>query len=84
MVILLLLSMIAGVIAVVWLLVTRLPVLLDRDGPQLPPHLAMPAGETATAVTLTRDRVLVVTAGGRLLVFGEDGALQREIMLEAP
>ncbi len=79
-VILLTLSMIGGVITVVWLLVTRMP-LAPAAGPAVPAELALPAGETAEAVTFGRGWTAVVTASGRILVFGRDGALRQEVQI---
>jgi Flp pilus assembly protein protease CpaA len=70
-------SMIGGVIAVVWLLVTRLPI--PQTGPSLPPELAMPAGARAQAVTMGIGWIGVVTTDNRLLVFNADGTLRQEI-----
>ena len=52
-------TLIAGVITIVALLVIR----LSTAGPPLalPPEIRLPAGETAEAVTLGRDWVAVVT-----------------------
>lgn len=58
---LLTLTLIAGVITVVALLVIRLSS-LERRAPALPPAVALPAGETALAVTLGDGWVAVVTA----------------------
>ncbi|MGA0541457.1 DUF6476 family protein [Neotabrizicola sp. VNH66] len=76
-VIVLMLTMIGGVIAMVWLLVTRLPA-ADR-APEVPATLALPAGETAAAVTFGKGWTAVVTESGRILVFGTDGSLRQEV-----
>lgn len=82
-VILLTLSMIGGVIAVVWLLVTRMPAMgAGAAGPQVPAALALPAGEVAGAVTFGPGWTAVVTESGRLLVFNADGSLRQEISIE--
>lgn len=77
-VILLTLTMIGGVITVVWLLVTRMPAALGR-APSLPDALALPAGETASAVTFGTGWSAVVTRSGRILIYGADGALRQDI-----
>jgi hypothetical protein len=78
-VIVLMVTMIAGVITIVGLLVTRMP---DGAAPVLPENLSLPDGAEAEAVTVARDMVLVVTQDGRVLVFGRDGQFRREIQLD--
>lgn len=74
----LMVTMIVGVITVVWLLVTRMP-----DGtailPSLPQNLSLPQGTTAEAVTFGKGWVAVVTTDQRILVFGSDGVLRQDI-----
>jgi len=76
-VIVLLVTMIGGVLVMVWLFVTRLPA--GTPAPALPAELHLPAGETAEAVTFGRGWTAVVTASGRLLIYGTDGALRQEV-----
>ncbi len=78
----LMLSMIGGVIAVVWLLVTRLPVAMAP--PTLPQHVALPAGAKAEAVTMAPDWIGVATTDGRLFIFNRDGSLRQEIHIASP
>jgi hypothetical protein len=78
-VIVLTVSMIGGVITIVWLLVTHLPVL--NPGPTLPPALDLPAGTTASAVTMGRDWIGVVTSDDRILIFTPQGHLRQEIRI---
>lgn len=80
------LSLIGGVLTVVWLLVTRLPMPGQYPGahPGLPPALQMPAGATAAAVTLGTGWIGVVTTDNRILIFGVDGRLWQEIAIKAP
>jgi Flp pilus assembly protein protease CpaA len=80
------LSLIGGVITVVWLLVTRLPVPGAYPGahPTLPPALQMPAGATAAAVTMGSGWVAVVTTDNRILIFGADGKFWQEVAVKAP
>ena len=78
-VITLMVVLIGGVIAIVALLVTRLPTL--QAAPALPASLSLPAGEVADAVTVARGMMIVVTASGRLLVYAPDGTLRQEIAL---
>ncbi|WP_225028432.1 DUF6476 family protein [Xinfangfangia pollutisoli] len=84
-VILLTLSMIAGVITVVWLLVTRMPGSLPAPaaGPRLPADLALPAGETASAVTFGEGWSAVVTRTGRILVYDAKGVVVQDISAPA-
>jgi Family of unknown function (DUF6476) len=69
--------MIAGVVAIVALLVTRLgqaPVI------PLPETIALPKGETALSVTVGPDWYAVGTARGRFLVYDRGtGALLRDV-----
>lgn len=74
------LVMIAGVIAIVALLVTRLPAV--QAAPSLPPALTLPAGEVAEAVTVAKGMVIVVTEAGRVLVYAPDGTLRQEVALD--
>ena len=67
--------MIAGLITIVVLLVTRLPGAAVR----VPEALDMPEGATANAVTQAPGFWLVTTRDGRVLVFEPDGSFQREI-----
>ena len=71
-------TMILGVIAVVYLLVTRMP-----DGraqiPALPPDIALPQGEAAQAVTFGQGWSAVVTQSQKLLVFDSTGALVQSV-----
>lgn len=75
------LTMIFGVITVVWLLVTRMP---DYSAAHFPEKLALPEGTKAEAITRGRGWTGVVTTDGRLLIFGTDGALRQEIAVDLP
>ena len=70
-------TMIVGVIAVVGLLVTRLPG-AGAAGPVVPPELVLPAGTTAQAVTFGRGWTAVVTSDDHILIFGSDGKLRQD------
>lgn len=73
----LLVTMILGVIAVVGLLVTRMP---DANALPLPETIQLPAGAQAQAVTVGPDWFAVVTTEGRILVFDRlSGALRQEV-----
>lgn len=74
------LSMIGGVIALVWLLVTRLPAAM-RAGPDLPAAITLPTGETPAALTFGKGWVLVVTDSDRVLIYTPEGRLRQEISL---
>lgn len=70
-------TMILGVIAVVWLLVTRMP---DANALPLPETIALPQGAKAQAVTVGPDWFAVVTTEGRILVYDRiTGALRQEV-----
>ena len=82
-VIVLMITMIAGVIAVVTLLVTRLPD--PNAAPRLPEGLAMPAGAVPAAVTLGAGWLAVVTEDSRILIFSAaDGRLLQEMPVTLP
>ncbi len=70
--------MIGGVITVVWLLVTRMPGAM-APLPRLPETIALPAGETASAVTFGQGWTAVVTTSGRILIYGSDGSLRQDV-----
>lgn len=67
-------TMILGVITVVWVLVTRMP-----DGraqiPTLPPDIVLPAGQKAQAITFGKGYSIVVTDAQLLLIFDATGHL---------
>jgi hypothetical protein len=79
-VITLMITMILGVITVVWLLVTRMP-----DGraqiPALPPNIALPNGQTAQAITFGKGFSAVVTDANLLLIFDSRGNLHNSVEL---
>ncbi len=70
--------MIAGLITIVALLVTRLPGAAVR----VPAALDMPDGTAVNAVTQAPGFWLVTTEDGRVLLFEPDGTFRREIALE--
>lgn len=72
-------SMIGGVIAVVWLLVTRLP--MPHAVPALPEAVTLPEGVRPQAVTMGADWVGVVTDDDRILIFSRQGRLRQEIRI---
>ncbi len=74
-------TMIAGVITVVALLVTRMPRL--GAGPTLPPSLSLPEGLTATAVTIGTGWIAVVTNQNHILIFDMTGKLQQDLTIDA-
>lgn len=79
-VITLMITMILGVITVVWLLVTRMP-----DGrvqmPALPPDIVLPGSQSARAVTYGAGFTMVVTDAQTLLVFDSTGTLRQTLPL---
>ena len=74
-------AMVLGLGAIVTILWLRLsaPAL-----PDLPESVSLPEGSTAEAVTFARDRLIVVTNRGEVLVFGSDGVLQQQVVLDQP
>ena len=71
--------MIAGVVAVVALLVTRLG---QTPSLPLPEEISLPEGARALSVTVGPDWYLVATEDGRLLAYDRaTGALMREVDL---
>jgi hypothetical protein len=78
-VIVLAISMIAGVITIVALLVTR----LNGGGPlPLPETIALPDGAQAQAVTAGDDWYAVVTTDNRILIFDRlTGDLRQELAI---
>lgn len=77
-VITLMITMILGVITVVWLLVTRMP---DGNALRLdfPATLALPAGASPLSITQGPGWIGVVTTDSRFLIFAPDGSLMQEI-----
>ncbi|MEM9798080.1 MAG: DUF6476 family protein [Pseudomonadota bacterium] len=67
--------MIAGLITVVVLLVTRLPDTAIR----VPDALILPEGETPRAITQGPGWWAVVTENGRILIYDAQGALRDEV-----
>ena len=81
-VIALMITMIGGVITVVWLLVTRMPHSVSAP-PRLPDDLVLPTGTTASAVTFGQGWFAVVTTDQRILIYAADGTLRQDIALNA-
>lgn len=78
----LMVTMIIGVITVVWLLVTRMP---NGNAPMIaamPASLALPEGAKPVAITQGPGWIGVVTTDSRMLIFGPDGSLRQEILIE--
>ncbi len=72
-------TMIVGVITVVGVVVTRFP---KPPTPPLPETLALPAGQSAVAVTQGRDWVAVVTDADTILVYDRaTGRLRQTVTL---
>jgi len=79
-VVLLTITMIAGFITVVAVLVTRM-----QQGfvsaPALPASLSLPKGSKPRAVTMGQGWIAVVTDQDRILIFNPDGTQRQEVML---
>ena len=80
-VITLMITMIVGVITVVWLLVTRMPD-ASSVAPQVPEALSLPEGLKAEAVTLGKGWIAVVTSSQEILIFDPAGGLLQRIDLQ--
>jgi hypothetical protein len=82
-VVLLLLTMIAGFLVIVALFVIRLPGGGDTGALALPQAIALPEGAQATAFTRGRDWVAVVTEDDRILIYdAATGALRQTLRIE--
>jgi hypothetical protein len=73
----LMITMIVGVITVVWLLVTRMP--NGNAQISLPATLVLPEGVKPLAITQGPGWIGVVTQDSRFLIFRPDGTLRQEI-----
>lgn len=72
-------TMIGGLIAVFSVIVIRFP--STSASLALPSEIVLPDGVEAEAVTLMRDRVLVVS-GDEILVFTAEGTLLQRVVLQ--
>jgi hypothetical protein len=82
-VIALMITLIGGVIAMVFVLVTRLPGAATL--PRLPDTLVLPAGAVAQTVTFGPGWIGLVTTDGRFLLFRDaGGAPVQELRLNLP
>lgn len=77
--ILLLVTMIAGVITITTVLVTRMP---DGKAIPLPETLTLPAGAKAQSFTIGPDYMVVVTTDARILVYTRNGGFVKDIPLK--
>jgi hypothetical protein len=75
------LTLILGVIAIVALLVTRLPVPTEHGGVTFPGNLDLPVGVKPEAITRGKDWIGVVSTDGRMFIFDPAGKLTREILI---
>ena len=74
-------TMIAGLIVLIWLIVMRFP----AQPAAFPDTIALPAGVGATAITRGPGWLAVVTDDGRILIFGPGGQdLRQEIRIDPP
>jgi hypothetical protein len=81
-VIVLTLTMIVGVITIVAILVTRMPVAM-QGMPRMPDSVALPDGARAVAFTQGPDWYAVVTATNEILIFDRaTGALRQTVKVE--
>lgn len=75
-------TMIAGVITVVAVIVTRMPQAMRGAAPALPAAIILPEGQRARAVTFGEGWHAVVTDGGLILIYGADGTLRQTVTVE--
>lgn len=73
------LTLILGVITIVGLLVTRLPLGTVQPFPE---NLALPDGAVPQAITRGSGWVAVVTADNRILIFDTAGTLTQEVAIQ--
>lgn len=73
-------TMIAGLVAIIALLVIRLPG--KATLPDLPAAITLPAGARVQAITFARDYTVVVTQSGEVLLYRPDGTLARTVALQ--
>ena len=73
-------TMILGVIAMVGLLVTRLPQVSAT--PVLPAGLTLPDGARVAGVTMGTGWIAVVTTDDHILIFDADGKLRQDLKIE--
>ena len=71
-------TLILGVITIVGLLVTRLPLSSPTEWPE---NLALPAGVTPEAITRGKDWIGVVGKDGQIYIFDPSGKLTRQIAI---
>ncbi len=80
-VIVLTLTLIVGVITIVWVIVTRMPQAI-QGLPRMPESITLPDGTTATAFTQGDRWYAVVTADDRILIFDRaTGALRQSVTI---
>lgn len=72
-------TMIAGVITVVGLLVTRLSHM--TSGPSLPANLSLPQGARAAAITFGTGWIAVVTTDDHILIYDDGGKLRQDVVI---
>ena len=76
------LTMIGGVITVVTLIVTRMPLATTGVVPSLPDTVTLPDGATARAVTIGQGWFAVVTTGDVILIYNTDGTLRQTVPIK--
>ncbi len=76
-------SLIGGVITVVWLLVTRLPKPFAAPV-AVPANLLLPAGVSPVAVTMGQGWVAVVGSDDHIRIFGMDGKPWQDVAIARP
>ncbi|MFD1912384.1 DUF6476 family protein [Halodurantibacterium flavum] len=75
--------MIAGLLIIIVLLVTRLTQIPEQAGIALPETIALPEGTRATAFTQGQGWYAIVTDTGEILIYdAQTGALRQRIAIE--
>ena len=69
-------TMIAGLLVIIFLFVTR----LGTQPPALPDTIVLPDGATPTAFTQGSDWYAVVTEDDRILIYDRDGGTLRQVI----
>lgn len=73
-------TMVLGLVAIVALLVIRLPGAAPL--PELPAAIALPEGAKVQSLTFARTHLVVVTDQGKVLIYTPEGELRQSLTLD--